>query len=382
MLEDGTYILNASFYDAKMPDAWSDEIIRRMQETSDWISTKEDLADQEIEAEKRRAEELKKYREDYLSFLEKGADILKQQAEEEVKTLEDKYNALEEADNNYLDALEEAIEKQRKLREQENAYEDLATKQKKLSLMQRDTSGANQKDIQNLEKEVQDDQQNLLDQEIDNMIDGLRDLYESQQELRNEEVELKNAIMEETNYTKQFAEIASTWTSAEDAKDFFMENTDTSNMLVEEIESQMAAFADAYTQGSIYMANNHDEVVKFTEATSDEVQNKINELGNYLTLTTQTTTDSVEQDIRDMVADAKEKWEDAKESANEASDAVADYQTALSEAEAARKTWELNAKQGQADMLKTMTDNFTQESVELQKITIQALQTIFLMIKL
>lgn len=377
MLEDGTYILNASFYDAKMPDAWSDEIIRRMQETSDWISTKEDLADQEIEAEKRRTEELKKYREDYLSFLEKGADILKQQAEEEVKTLEDKYNALEEADNNYLDALEEAIEKQRKLREQENAYEDLATKQKKLSLMQRDTSGANQKDIQSLEKEVQDDQQNLLDQEIDNMIDGLRDLYESQQELRNEEVELKNAIMEETNYTKQFAEIASTWTSAEDAKDFFMENTDTSNMLVEEIESQMTAFADAYTQGSIYMANNHDEVVKFTEATSDEVQNKINELGNYLTLTTQTTTDSVEQDIRDMVADAKEKWEDAKESANEASDAVADYQTALSEAETARKTWELNAKQGQADMLKTMTDNFTQESVELQKITIQALQTIF-----
>ena len=48
-----------------MPDAWSDERIRRMQETSDWISTKEDLADQEIEAEKRRTEELKKYREDY-----------------------------------------------------------------------------------------------------------------------------------------------------------------------------------------------------------------------------------------------------------------------------------------------------------------------------
>lgn len=377
MLEDGTYTMDASFYSAQLPDAWKDEIVRRMQETSEWISTKEDLTDQEIEAEKRRTEELKQYREDYLSFLEKGADILKQQAEEEVKTLEDKYSALEEADNNYLDALEEAIEKQRKLREQENAYEDLATKQKKLSLMQRDTSGANQKEVQNLEKEVEEDQQNLLDQEIDNMVDGLRDLYESQQELRNEEVELKNAIIEETNYTKQFADIAASWTSVDDANAFFLENTDTSGMLTEEIESQMTAFADAYNQGSIYMANNHEEVVKFTEATSDEVQNKINELGNFLTLTTQTTTDGVEQDIRDMVADAKEQWDDAVESANDASDAVADYQTALTEAENARKTWELNAEQGQADMLKVMTDNFTQESVELQKITIQALQTIF-----
>ena len=75
--------------------------------------------------------------------------------QEEVDIVKEKYSALEEADNNYLDALQEAIDKQRKLREQENQYEDLATKQKKLSLMQRDTSGANQKEVQQLEKEVE-----------------------------------------------------------------------------------------------------------------------------------------------------------------------------------------------------------------------------------
>jgi len=51
---------------------------------------------------------------------------------------------MKDADDDYLDALQEAIDKQRQLREQENAYEDLARKEKKLSLMQRDTSGANE----------------------------------------------------------------------------------------------------------------------------------------------------------------------------------------------------------------------------------------------
>ena len=85
--------------------------------------------------------------------MEEGADILKTKAEEEVSILEEKYQEMEEADNNYLDALEDAINKQRELRDRENQYEDLATKEKKLSLMRRDTSGANQKEIQDLEKE-------------------------------------------------------------------------------------------------------------------------------------------------------------------------------------------------------------------------------------
>ena len=81
-----------------------------------------------------------------------------------------KYDALEDADNNYLDALQEAIDKQRQLREQENQYEDLATKEKKLALMQRDTSGANQKETQQLVKEIEDDRQQLLNNEVDVLI--------------------------------------------------------------------------------------------------------------------------------------------------------------------------------------------------------------------
>ena len=154
-LEDGSYILNASFYNnPDAPDARMEEILRRVQETEEWMTTIEDEKDQREKEAQARLDREKQRLEDYVSFLEDGADILKTKAEEEVSILEEKYQEMEEADNNYLDALEDAINKQRELRDRENQYEDLATKEKKLSLMRRDTSGANQKEIQDLEKRI------------------------------------------------------------------------------------------------------------------------------------------------------------------------------------------------------------------------------------
>lgn len=369
--EDGTYILNHdALADASVPDTWKEEIERKMEETEEWNSTVEQLTKEELESTKQREQELRQYRDEYLSFLESGAEILKQQAEDEVKNLEDKYNAMEEADNNYLDALEEAIEKQRQLREREDSFNDLAQQEKKLSLMQRDTSGANRKEIQELEKDTEEKRQDLLDEEIDTMIDGMRQLYESQTELRNEEVELKNAIIEETNYTKQFAEMASTWTSVEDASAFYLENTDTSNMITEEIEAAMLTFEDAYKQGSIYMAATSEEVTGFTEATTEQIKAKIDENGEYLTTNSEAITNQVIADTTEAATEAKEAWQEAQ-------DKVSDYEEELSKASQLREQWEINAEQSQAAMLKAMTSNFETETTEMQKITIQALQRLF-----
>jgi len=42
---------------------------------------------------------------------------------------------MKNADDDYLDALEDAIKKERDLRNRQNEWNDLATKEKKLSLM-------------------------------------------------------------------------------------------------------------------------------------------------------------------------------------------------------------------------------------------------------
>lgn len=376
-MSDGSYIISAELYDnPDQADAWSEEIIRRVEEANDWRTQMEDLADQEDEAERERLEKRKQRQEDYVSFLEEGAEILREQAEEEVSILEEKYNAMEEADNNYLDALEEAINKQRELRDRENQYENLATKEKKLVLMQRDTSGANQKEVMSLEKEIEDDRQNLLDDEVDRLIDNMRGLAEEQAELRNIEVELKNAIIEETNYIKQFAAISSSWTSQEDANAFYLENVDTSNMTAEQIELAMQDFADAYEAGSLYMIGNKEQIDEFISATAQQVQDKITEMGDFWTLTSDNTTAQVKLDIEETKNDAKEAAEEAEQAAI---DAQAEYKKLKIEAEEAEKaatTALTNFRTAQASALTTAQTNYENFTKAQQQTTIKALQMI------
>lgn len=376
-MEDGSYVLSdALFNNPDIPDAYAEEIIRKTEEVNEWIATIEDLSDQEEEAERARLERQKQRRDDYVSFLEEGANILKEQAEKEVAALEEKYQALEDADNNYLEALEDAINKQRELREQEKQYSDLATKEKKLALMNRDTSGANQKEIQNLQKEIEDERNNLLDDEVDNLIDNMRTLAEEQAELRNTEIELKNAIIEETSYTKQFAEIASTWTSPEDANAFYLENTDTENMATEQIEAAMQSFADAYQAGSLYLISNQDEVNSYTEATAQMVEDKIAEMGDFWTTESTATTEQVKLDVQDAKNEANAAYVEAINSANDASEEAKELKQDWDDASAAAATAETNMNNSINAIYTTAKTEWEKTSGAMAQTTIQALQTV------
>lgn len=376
-MEDGSYVLSdALFNNPDIPDAYAEEIIRKTEEVNQWIATIEDLSDQEEEAERARLERQKQRRDDYVSFLEEGADILKEQAEKEVAALEEKYQALEDADNNYLDALEDAINKQRELREQEKQYSDLATKEKKLALMSRDTSGANQKEVQNLQKEVEDERNSLLDNEVDNLIDNMRTLAEEQAELRNTEIELKNAIIEETSYTKQFAEIASTWTSPEDANAFYLENTDTENMTTEQIEAAMQSFADAYQAGSLYLISNQDEVNSYTEATAQMIEDKITEMGDFWTAESTATTEQVKLDVQDAKNEANAAYVEAINNANDASEEAKELKEDWNDAKDASATAEANMKTSIEAINKTAQVEWEKTSGAMAQATIQALRTV------
>lgn len=369
-MADGSYILTGGLYNnPEQADAWSEEIIRRTEEANNWRSQIEELSKLEAEAERERKEKRKQRQKDYVSFLEDGAEILREQAEEEVSILEEKYSAMEDADNDYLDALEDAINKQRELRDRENQYESLAAKERKLALMQRDTSGANQKEIASLEQEIEDERQNLLDNEVDRLIDNMRELAEEQAELRNAEVELKNAIIEETNYIKQFAAISSTWTSQEDANAFYMENADISEMTTEQIELAMQDFADAYEAGSLYMIGNKEQINEFISATSQQVEDKITEMGDFWTLTSNNTTEQVKLDVEEAKNDAIKAAEEAKQAAI---DAEKEYEN-LSQA---ANTAFTNFQTAQASALNAAQSNYEKFTNEQQQTTIKALQMI------
>lgn len=317
----------------------NDAIKKNLEETvskySEYYSKEEENLKEQEELDKEFLEMREQYLEDFVSVQENLISVLKEKTEEEVDIQKEKYDALEEADNNYLDALEEAIEKQRKLREQENQYEDLAQKEKKLSLMQRDTSGANQKEVNELNEEVEQDRQDLLDNEVDNIIDSLREMYETQKEARDAELEYMEAVTENTQYFAEWAaEIMSTWNSVEDMQNWYLQNDpSTQDMTVEQTENYLNTIGEDYSKLATYRAAQTTDYIEKAEAATgamnqifETTSTNIADIGTaMLTIAEQTKNDAIEK--------AQETWDNAKEKFDETAEEIAQLELDLEDAE-------------------------------------------------
>ena len=319
--------------DSKIPDAEKDFIGEMIQKVNEYTDAVADGEKEAYNIRKEYQDKLKDLYKNYVSLEDNIADVLKKQAEEEVDTQKNKYSQLKEADDDYLDALQDAIDKQRKLRDAENQYEDLAQKQKKLSLMQRDTSGANRKEALSLEEEIKDDQQNLLDQEVDNIIDNMKSLQETQQELRDTEIELKEAVIEETNWSKEANAILKTFTTAEDYIGWMATNdVDFQDMSVDKQAVQMDEWAEQGNQIVNYLAAQSENIQTATQTTADEILNIINTTSEGATGSIERDSEKVQAEIVEAQKEAEQAYEDAKEAVIDAKDAVIDAKDNVADA--------------------------------------------------
>lgn len=274
------------------------------------------------EQQKESEERLK----NYTSLQDQILDILKKNAEEEVKTQKEKYENLKQADDDYLSALEDAIEKQRQLREQEKDYEELATKEKKLSLMQRDTSRANQKEINQLQQEVEDQRQELLDNKIDEMIDKLREQSELQTEMRDLEIEIKENELESNNFLSELAAVESSFHNTDDIVEWMLKNNkELEDMSIEQQEAKILEWQELGTSWAAYLGEKEEGYTNLL-TTSEENIETFAQIG----------TDAIEGSIQRIISneeaaqlqrelDAKKALEEAKKNYNEAIGLLEDY---------------------------------------------------------
>ena len=308
---------------AQLPDEISDYV----EECVETINNLQKQIDDNTEAIKQKEKEIRDMRKNALQRrvnLEKEvADILKKQAEDEVKTQKDKYDALKDADDDYLNALEEAINKERELRERNKEWDDLATKEKKLSLMQRDTSGANAKEVMSLEQDVQDTRENLLDKTIDDMLKGMKEMYELQQESREKELEYQEAMMESTEWIKQATAIIDGWTTSDDMVTWFIENAteeytngsaavqESMRMSWEDTGNQMVADSEMLSQDMSNLAvATHEEISRTVIETSEVLTTQADFSLQFDAIKeVQDARDDYKkaiQDLEEMIAEAKE----------------------------------------------------------------------------
>lgn len=278
------------------------------------------------EIEKAKQEQREQALQNFVSIQEDVISILKEKAQEEIDVTKEKYDALEEADNDYLDALQDAIDKQRELRDKQNQYEDLATKEKKLSLLQRDTSGTNQKEVLTLQNEIEDDRQNLLDSEIDSMIESMKELYEKQKEARDAEIEYMEEVTEDTQYFAEWASnIMSTWQSAEDMQSWYLENDpNAQDMTVEQTEVYLNEIGDKYSDYVQYVAT------LATDFTTE--QEELNAAMNEMYENTSTNVENIGTVTQDLAQAAADKAiEEATKARDDAKDKLEETQKKIDE---------------------------------------------------
>ena len=265
-------------------------------------------------------------RDKYIAMEQNVIDIIKKQMQEEIDAVTDKYAALEEADNDYLDALQKAIDKQRQLRDQENQYEDLATKEKKLALMQRDTSGTNRKEVISVGQEIEDDRQNLLNNEIDNLIDSMKELYDKQKEARDLEIKAMEAATENMQLINETASnIISGFTNVGDYQSWLLENNSS-------VKDMTAAQTEQYLEGA---KEDFAGYAQYVSLTTEEIKLKTDEINQKADEMFTNTSENI-TDIGTVIQDAAEKAKQesidgAQEAYDEAATKMDDTQKKIAE---------------------------------------------------
>ena len=286
------------------------------------LESQQKISSIQDEQQKESEERLK----NYVSLQDQILDILKKNAEEEVKTQKEKYENLKQADDDYLSALEEAIKKQRELREQEKDYEELATKEKKLSLMQRDTSGANQKEINALQQEVEDQRQELLNNKVDEMIDKLKEQSELQAEMRDLEIEIKENELESNNYLAELAAVESSFHNTDDIVEWMLNNNkELEDMSIEQQEAKILEWQELGASWAAYLGEkeegysnllitSEENIETFAQIGADAIEGSIKRI-----------IDNEEAAQRQRELDAKKALDEAKKNHDEAIGLLEDY---------------------------------------------------------
>ena len=137
---------------------------------------------QEFEEATDAVEEIKETIEDiqrqaietYMSFEERVLDAVTGRREREIDTLEKSFNALNKSASKLLSALQEQINADRQARQNADTEQMISDKEARLAYLRRDTSGANQLEILQLEKELEEDRQNYSDSLIDQALNQLQ----------------------------------------------------------------------------------------------------------------------------------------------------------------------------------------------------------------
>lgn len=204
--EDGSIRLSEKYFNAtgkvvEEMDAWIDQY-------DDILGRQTDL-NNELDDYKKQLKDLwEGWRDDYIDLTDQIAEIYQERDEKLLEEKEEYYETLEEQDQKYLDSVRRNIEAERKARQKAKSYEDIADKQKRLALLERDTSGRYTSEVLQLREEIGQSQQDMADQEVDDMLEALERQMDEDAEQHKEILEAMQQQIDENIENRVYIERA------------------------------------------------------------------------------------------------------------------------------------------------------------------------------
>ena len=312
----------SKFNDARIPQDVEKYFAEQIQAYDEQL----DKIDENREAIEKRQKEFnefyKKQLDDYVSLEDEVVNKLKEKYQEEIDNVKDKNEAIEDANNDYLDALEKAIDKERSLRDRQREWDDLATQEKKLSLMQRDTSGANRVETAKLEKDIEKQREDLLDKSVDDIINNLKELYETQQEAREAEVEYMEAMLDNAALVREANEIITSWQSPEDAVNWWKSVTNMQELSNAKQEQEALKWQELYEKRENYLATSQEAFNDALQVSEAEIQLEVETTGDNVVASVDQNFASIVHTVDEAIAQVIQDIADGKKAVD---DALKDY---------------------------------------------------------
>ena len=135
-------------------------------------------------------------KEEYLSFEQRVFDAIVDREQKLIDGYSDLSETISNDNEEVLNALSESIDLSRQIRDNTKTEEEIAEKEARLAYLRRDTSGANDLAIKQLEKELEQARESYSDTLIDQELDRLSQANEDAAKQRERQIEIMQAQLD------------------------------------------------------------------------------------------------------------------------------------------------------------------------------------------
>ena len=170
-----------------------DEYISKLEEFEDYM---DDTNDTLMEINNQVAELAQTQQEAYITGLNSIKDAIVEVRQKEIDKLSSLNETINDSNSRMFEAIQKAIDDERRARENDKTEEDIANKEKRLAQLQMDTSGGNQLEILQLQKEIDEAREGYQDSLVDQQLSRMQEDANAAAEQRERQISLLEEQLE------------------------------------------------------------------------------------------------------------------------------------------------------------------------------------------